>query len=615
MTEDPNRPLDDVQDEILDRLHAGETVDREAVLAANPAHADALRQFFAVLDVIEAPPPPAAPAQARLGEFRIVREIGRGGMGIVYEAEQTSLGRRVALKVLPPALQVDGRVLARFRREAEAAGRLRHPNVVPVYVFGEAAGTPFLAMELVEGQSLAQTIAERKAALERGEGASPADREAHRRLAAEVIARVADALDYAHGRGILHRDVKPGNILVEKDGTPRLTDFGLALDLDAASLTLAGEVFGSPLYMSPEQAFRRESPVDARSDVYSLAVTLYELLTLRLPYDGVTQAEVLTALGSGAIVPPRTYDPGMPPALEQVILRALRKDPRERHATAAAFASDVRAAVEGRPVAPPPALVSPPPIPVAAAVVPPPIPIAAAAAPAGSFAATSPPAAPAGGFVASSSPPESAAAAPAKSRSVWPWVLGGCAVLTVLPCLVGMVWMFTGDAEEDQPADPTFDVRFGGIDRSTGPELGAAVGMSSAPETRRAAMVQGLIRAANDAMSGDARTMVVQTVPEIPGGITAAELADAVEDMMNGDRAATIVAVAPYVRPGMTAKDIRRLTEDLFSNDKPKVLLALADAGSKLAAQRPKAEPAPIGGNRPDPEAAPEEPPAETPPK
>jgi len=334
--------LEEIQDQILDLLHAGEPVDREEVLARHPQHADDLRVFLDLITVIEDEAP--APAPARLGEFRILRELGRGGMGVVYEAEQTSLKRRVALKVLPPSLRMDPRLLSRFQREAEAAGRLRHPGIVPVYSVGEAAGAPFFAMELVEGESLDRLIRRW-----REEGGAPS-----RERAVEIATKVADALSYAHGQGILHRDVKPGNIILDGNGEPRLTDFGLALDLHAPGLTAPGEIFGSPQYMSPEQAVRREAPVDERTDVYSLAVTLYELLTLHLPYDASTSAELLTALAAGRLIPPHRFDPAMPRALETVLLRALRKDPRERYGSVAEFAGDLRACLEGRAPAPAP---------------------------------------------------------------------------------------------------------------------------------------------------------------------------------------------------------------------------------------------------------------------
>lgn len=337
------RSLEDIQDEILDALHGGEPIDRAAIVAQNPEHADALRRFFDLVAVIETPAEPKPAEPSRLGEFEIIREIGRGGMGVVYEARQVSLNRKVALKVLPPAMRSDRRLLTRFQREAEAAARLRHPNIVPVYSIGESAGAPFFAMELVEGRSLAEIIKLRKAGDDAGLPKAGAD---YRRWAVSTVARIADALDYAHGRGILHRDVKPGNILIEADGTPRLTDFGLALDLQASELTQTGEMFGSPLYMSPEQAFRREAPVDARTDIYSLAVTLYELLTLRLPYHGTTHAELMSALSSGKIVAPRLADPDCPEPLERVLVQALRSDPHDRYATAGTFAVDLRAALE-----------------------------------------------------------------------------------------------------------------------------------------------------------------------------------------------------------------------------------------------------------------------------
>jgi hypothetical protein len=343
-----NEPLEEIQDGVLERLHAGEAVDREAVLAAHPEHAAALRRFFDVLDLIEAPPAAGGARPTTLGEFRILREIGRGGMGVVYEAEQASLKRRVALKLLPAGMAGDPKVVARFRREAEAAGRLRHPNVVPVYSVGEAGGLPFFAMELVEGRSLAAVIRARAAGADAG---LPPDPDGWRRWCALTIASVADALQDAHGKGIVHRDVKPANILLEADGTPRLTDFGLALDLGAPGLTTTGETFGTPLYMSPEQALRREAPLGPATDVYSLGVTLYEALTLRSPYEGDTTADILAALRDGSIVAPRDADPGMPAALEGILRRALRREPSERYAAVADLARDLRAFAEGRPVA------------------------------------------------------------------------------------------------------------------------------------------------------------------------------------------------------------------------------------------------------------------------
>lgn len=337
--------LEDIQDRIVEQLQEGEPIDRDALLTTHQEHADALRQFFGVLDIVEADAPGEEDVPSSLGEFRIVREIGRGGMGIVFEAEQTSLKRRVALKVLPTALRSDRRLLSRFRREAEAAARLRHPNIVPVYSIGQAGNAPFFAMEMVAGESLAEVLAQRR---EGGDGGLPEDAGEYQRRCVEIVGQLADALAYAHGEGILHRDVKPANVLLEADGTPRLTDFGLAADLEASSLTLSGEVFGSPRYMSPEQAFRCEAPLDARTDVYSLGVTLYEMLTLRLPYSGTTTSELLAALSSGKVVSPRECGIELPEGLERVLMRALCHDLEERYAGAAEFAEDLRAALEGR---------------------------------------------------------------------------------------------------------------------------------------------------------------------------------------------------------------------------------------------------------------------------
>jgi formylglycine-generating enzyme required for sulfatase activity len=260
-------------------------------------------------------------------------------MGIVYEAEQTSLKRRVALKILPPALCADPRIVARFHREAEAAGRLRHPNIVPVYSVGEVNGAPYFTMERVEGRSLAAILDERRAGRDAG---LPPPGDAWRAWCAETFARLADALAYAHGQGVLHRDVKPANVLLEADGTPRLTDFGLALDLSAPGLTQVGETFGTPSYMSPEQLARHDNTLDARTDVYSLGVSLYEALTLRIPYDAATSLEIFAALREGKIVPPLVADPAMPPALDAILRRALERDAAKRHPGPAAVAHDLR---------------------------------------------------------------------------------------------------------------------------------------------------------------------------------------------------------------------------------------------------------------------------------
>lgn len=277
-----------------------------------------------------------------LGDFRIVRELGRGGMATVYEAEQTSLRRKVALKVLPAAFRRHAQLRERFQREARSAAKLRHPGIVPVYAVGEERGIPFIAMELVDGRPLSIIIEDLRAGRTTPVPAAGAQRT---RWAVELVIKVADALAHAHEQGILHRDVKPGNILLDNDGAPRLMDFGLALDLGGEGLTTPGDALGSPQYMSPEQALSRGRPVDQRTDVYSLAVTLYELLTLELPYPSRDLKEILGALSTGEIVALRDRDPAISPALDGALTRALNAQPQERPDNMRAFARELAAAL------------------------------------------------------------------------------------------------------------------------------------------------------------------------------------------------------------------------------------------------------------------------------
>ncbi|MFO0849171.1 MAG: serine/threonine-protein kinase, partial [Gemmataceae bacterium] len=310
-----------------------------------------------------------------LGDFRIVREIGRGGMGVVYEAVQLSLGRRVALKVLPFAAALDAKHLQRFKTEAHAAAQLHHSNIVPVYAVGCERGVHFYAMQLIEGRPLDLVIRELRgdpAARPGGNttteyraggstlptGPTPPvgsstrgsrGRDAYRTTAA-LIAQVADALEYAHDAGVVHRDIKPANLLLDPKGAVWVTDFGLAQVTADAGLTRTGDVFGTLRYSSPEQASGRRVLVDHRTDVYSLGATLYELLTLEPIFPGEDRHTLLKQILSDDPRPPRQIDRGIPPELETIILKATAKAPEDRYATAGEFAADLRRFLDELPI-------------------------------------------------------------------------------------------------------------------------------------------------------------------------------------------------------------------------------------------------------------------------
>jgi formylglycine-generating enzyme required for sulfatase activity len=272
----------------------------------------------------------------RLGEFRLLRQLGEGGMGRLYLAEQESLGRRVALKIVKPELRASPTAVERFRREAFAVAKLQHPNIVRVIATGEDAGVVFLAMELVPGRGLDELI-------EEAGGPLP-----WRRVAGWIRA-VAAALAYAHDSGVLHRDVKPANIRITPDDRPVLVDFGLARDERWSGQTLTRAFAGSPLYAAPEQLASRK--VDGRVDVYALGVTLFEAVTGRLPFPEGPADQLLHRVLTEEPLPPRRLQPDLPRDLETVTLKALQKSPRDRYASAAAFGADLEAVLEDRPIA------------------------------------------------------------------------------------------------------------------------------------------------------------------------------------------------------------------------------------------------------------------------
>jgi eukaryotic-like serine/threonine-protein kinase len=276
-------------------------------------------------------------SQAGPAGYEILRVVGRGGMGVVYEARQVALKRRVALKMVSAGIHAGDLQLARFQTEAEAVARLDHPNIVRIYEVGEHASIPFISLEFVEGGSLEEKLAGRPL---------PA------REAAGLAQTLSQAVHYAHEQGVVHRDLKPANVLLAADGTPKISDFGLAKRIDDvdSSHTRAGTVVGTPSYMAPEQADGDVQAVGPLSDVYALGAVLYELLTGRPPFKGATLLDTLDQVRTREPVPVRQLQPKVPRDLETVCLKCLQKEPRERYSSAGALAADLRRFLEDRPV-------------------------------------------------------------------------------------------------------------------------------------------------------------------------------------------------------------------------------------------------------------------------
>ena len=365
VAETPEPPPDLIL-ECVERIEADGLAALEAVCRRHPEHAAGLRAALAALlrSRLVSPPPRAMPQ--RIGEFALVREIGRGGMGVVYEAMQTSLGRAVALKVLPQHLAMDDQANARFRREATTAASLQHRGIAQVYAVGDEDWCSYLAMELIEGAPLDRVLAVLRsqpvgsldglamanavAQLSGGPRPERAGRaRTHVLAVAELGAQMAEALAVAHQEGVVHRDVKPANIMLRCDGTAVLTDFGLARREDDPRLTRSGVFAGTPFYTSPEQTTGGD--VDGRADVFSLAATLYELLTLQLPFPGGSSEEVLQAIRTREPIDMRRHHHAVPRDLVAIVQRALEKEPSRRYPDAATFAADLRAFAAGRPVA------------------------------------------------------------------------------------------------------------------------------------------------------------------------------------------------------------------------------------------------------------------------
>jgi serine/threonine protein kinase len=304
---------------------------------------------------------------ARIGNYEIIREVGRGGMGIVYLAREEG-GRLVALKVLPRELTSDPVAMMRFQREAGTLSAIRHPNIVPVYAVGEDDGMHFIAMKYIPGTPLDVLVRVQLASRQRLDDstASPADpddddwdarplrRGAGPRpiralsgphwtyRAVRLVEKIARALAHLHERGLVHRDVKPGNIRIDQQGNPWLVDFGLVREVDARTVSDADGILGTVQYVSPEQIEDENARPDHRSDLYSLGVSLYELVTLKRPFDRKETGSTLFAVAREEPVAPRVYSPGIPEDLERVILKAMTKDPELRYQSGVAFADDLR---------------------------------------------------------------------------------------------------------------------------------------------------------------------------------------------------------------------------------------------------------------------------------
>jgi serine/threonine protein kinase len=387
--EDPR--VIEVMEEYQSALEAGRVPNRQELLNRYPDLACVLGECLAALAFVHrlAPgmqgpaegqadsAPPGADDIRRegpLGDFRIVREVGRGGMGVVYEAQQLSLDRRVALKVLPFAAALDAKQLARFKNEAQAAAGLHHTNIVPVFSVGCERGLHFYAMQFIDGQTLAALIADLRRPAGLGgqdaglSGPEPSPGEAaatlpaalvtersavapgYFRLAARLGIQAAEALEHAHQMGVVHRDVKPANLMVDTRGNLWVTDFGLAQFHSDAGLTRSGDLVGTLRYMSPEQAGGKHAVVDQRTDVYSLGATLYELLTLEPAFAASDRYELLTQIAFREPRPPRRLNKAVPAELETIVLKATEKSAEDRYASAQELADDLRRFLEDRPI-------------------------------------------------------------------------------------------------------------------------------------------------------------------------------------------------------------------------------------------------------------------------
>lgn len=282
---------------------------------------------------------PFLPKLNYFGDYELLEEIARGGMGVVYRARQVSLDRTVGVKMMRPGLLASEAEIVRFRSEARTAAGLQHPNIVAIHEVGQFDGLHYFSMDFVEGPSLAALVRERPL--------SPPE-------CARYVRVLAETVQYAHARGVLHRDLKPSNVLVDAAGRPHITDFGLARHLEKdMEVPSGGSVVGTPAYMPPEQASGRDDRLGATADVYSLGAILYELLTGQPPFRAASQAETVRMVLEEKAAPPRSLNPAVTAGLEAICLRCLEKDPANRYQTAGDLAVALEDAASGDPVAVP----------------------------------------------------------------------------------------------------------------------------------------------------------------------------------------------------------------------------------------------------------------------
>jgi serine/threonine-protein kinase len=343
--------------DLTDRRQRGEPSDPDSVTRDHPELREELNQLWAMTQVVShvalgsghrslpessqttAETPAALPRS--FGDYELLAELGRGGMGIVYKAREKSLDRTVALKMVLRGELASPEALVRFRTEARAAAALNHENIVPVYTVSEQDGQPFYTMQFVEGTTLTQKLAS---------GPLPD------RTAARYLLPVAEAVDHAHRHGILHRDLKPSNVLIDALDRPQVADFGLAKRIGepgasaTGGITSTGAILGTPSYLAPEQAAGSRGIIGPASDVYSLGAILYEMLTGRPPFQAASALDTLLLVLEQEPVPLRALNPKVDRDLEMICLKCLQKPPDLRYSTAAALAADLRAYLEGEPV-------------------------------------------------------------------------------------------------------------------------------------------------------------------------------------------------------------------------------------------------------------------------